>query len=183
MMSCCGRGGSWFGNCGSNGDTRHNHTWSEGLQACKTWTPSKINRVEQQMDSLSDCVHSSKSKRVVKGAKLIAFTSSAQPGAFPIVESVNTSADTLRAYHAFTRKSKPIMTIVTTMVSRLTNTSVLKEVEVDAVTTAPTRMQLGLNVVNMLLNAPVHAPASSHACEQLICIDVCFSFLLVVVLF
>ena len=31
--SCCARGGSWFKNCGNNGD--FDHTWVEGLQACK----------------------------------------------------------------------------------------------------------------------------------------------------
>ena len=31
--SCCVRGGSWFKSCGNNGD--FDHTWAEGLQACK----------------------------------------------------------------------------------------------------------------------------------------------------
>ena len=34
-MSCCGRGGSWFGNCGSAGNAFFGHTWSEGIRACK----------------------------------------------------------------------------------------------------------------------------------------------------
>ena len=36
-MSCCARGGSWFGNCGSDGDgnTNFDHTWHEGIQVCK----------------------------------------------------------------------------------------------------------------------------------------------------
>ena len=34
--SCCGRGGSWFENCGSRGNTKLAHTWYEGIQACKT---------------------------------------------------------------------------------------------------------------------------------------------------
>ena len=35
-LSCCGRGGSWFGNCGSVGEANLDHTWHEGIQACKT---------------------------------------------------------------------------------------------------------------------------------------------------
>ena len=35
-ISCCGRGGSWFRNCGSAGNTKLHHTWYEGIQACKT---------------------------------------------------------------------------------------------------------------------------------------------------
>ena len=35
-ISCCGRSGSWFGKCGSAGNVEHEHTWHEGIQACKT---------------------------------------------------------------------------------------------------------------------------------------------------
>ena len=33
--SCCGRGGAWFKNCGRAGNTKLEHTWYEGIQACK----------------------------------------------------------------------------------------------------------------------------------------------------
>ena len=33
--SCCGRGGSWFGKCGSVGDANLGYTWYEGIRACK----------------------------------------------------------------------------------------------------------------------------------------------------
>ena len=33
--SCCGRGGSWFGDCGSAGNSNLGHTWQEGIQVCK----------------------------------------------------------------------------------------------------------------------------------------------------
>ena len=33
--SCCAPGGAWFKNCGDAGDTLFDHTWSEGIQACK----------------------------------------------------------------------------------------------------------------------------------------------------
>ena len=35
-MSCCGRGGSWFGNCGNVGDMKFARTWHEGIWTCKT---------------------------------------------------------------------------------------------------------------------------------------------------
>ena len=41
-ISCCGRGGSWFSNCGSGGNSKLDHTWSEGIRVCKTRTQSKI---------------------------------------------------------------------------------------------------------------------------------------------
>merc|ERR1712113_1138023 len=34
--SCCGRGGSWFRNCGGGGNSNLDHTWFEGIRACKT---------------------------------------------------------------------------------------------------------------------------------------------------
>ena len=34
--SCCGRGGSWFKNCGSAGNAKLRHTWYEGIQVCET---------------------------------------------------------------------------------------------------------------------------------------------------
>ena len=33
--SCCARDGAWFKNCGDTGDTHFDHTWAEGIQACK----------------------------------------------------------------------------------------------------------------------------------------------------
>ena len=32
--SCCAHGGAWFKNCGDTGDTKFDHTWTEGMQAC-----------------------------------------------------------------------------------------------------------------------------------------------------
>lgn len=40
-LSCCGKGGSWHGKCGSSGDTNTEHTWHEGVKACEN--PSQQN--------------------------------------------------------------------------------------------------------------------------------------------
>ena len=34
--SCCGHGGSWFENCGSVDSATLDHTWKDGIQACKS---------------------------------------------------------------------------------------------------------------------------------------------------
>ena len=39
-LSCCARGGSWFKKCGDAGDTQFDHTWAEGIQACKVFATS-----------------------------------------------------------------------------------------------------------------------------------------------
>ena len=41
-LSCCGRGGSWFGNCGAAGEGEFDHEWSEGFEACKARSQSEI---------------------------------------------------------------------------------------------------------------------------------------------
>ena len=33
--SCCGQDGAWFKNCGDPGDSKFDHTWTEGIKACK----------------------------------------------------------------------------------------------------------------------------------------------------
>ena len=33
--SCCARGGAWFKACGDVGDSQFDHTWADGIQACK----------------------------------------------------------------------------------------------------------------------------------------------------
>ena len=38
--SCCARGGDWSENCGDAGDTKLEHTWIEGIQACKDFSLS-----------------------------------------------------------------------------------------------------------------------------------------------
>ena len=41
-LTCCGTGGSWEGKCGIPGNTKFEHTWSEGKKACiAAATPSE----------------------------------------------------------------------------------------------------------------------------------------------
>ena len=35
-LSCCAPGGSWFRKCGNTGDSKFDHTWLEGIEACKS---------------------------------------------------------------------------------------------------------------------------------------------------
>ena len=34
-LSCCAPGGAWFKSCGTSGNSNTEHTWLEGVQACK----------------------------------------------------------------------------------------------------------------------------------------------------
>ena len=35
QRSCCAPGGSWFNNCGGAGNSNFDHTWVEGISACR----------------------------------------------------------------------------------------------------------------------------------------------------
>ena len=60
VTSCCARGGSWFNNCGADSNAKFDHTWYEGILACKKARPvtskkaisQQLNTAQQQsMDS------------------------------------------------------------------------------------------------------------------------------------
>ena len=80
-MSCCGRGGSWFKNCGGTVNTKRHHTWYEGIQACKTRSQSKAYignqlNVDPQKDiHSSQGVHMANQKSVIAATKEFEFTS------------------------------------------------------------------------------------------------------------
>ena len=78
--SCCGRGGSWFKNCGSTGKLKH--TWYEGIQACKARSQSKTVIIDQQLNfAQQKDIESSQGsgmtnyKSVIAANKKFAFTS------------------------------------------------------------------------------------------------------------
>ena len=65
-LSCCGRGGSWFKNCGGVGNTKFQHTWHEGMHACKARTQSKAIIAHQKGTDSSQGVDMANRKPVVK---------------------------------------------------------------------------------------------------------------------
>ena len=72
--SCCGRGGSWFRKCGASSNSKFDHTWSEGIQACKSRTPSnwviaqKLNVAKETSSGSSSDVDIDTSIMTVKTA-------------------------------------------------------------------------------------------------------------------
>ena len=49
-LSCCGRGGSWFGDCGSARNANFGHTWYEGIRSCEA-RPLDETAVVQQLNA------------------------------------------------------------------------------------------------------------------------------------
>ena len=77
--SCCGRGGSWFRNCGIGVNTNFDHTWFEGLRVCKIRAQFKRtidwdSNAARQRNS-SNNIGTGNSKAVVSTANLFALTS------------------------------------------------------------------------------------------------------------
>ena len=80
--SCCGRGGSWFRNCGGTGNAKLQHAWYEGIQACKA--RSQPRRVigdqlsvaqQKDTDSSQGGVMMSNYKAAIAATKTFALTS------------------------------------------------------------------------------------------------------------
>ena len=51
-ISCCGRSGSWFGNCESDRNAKVYPTWYEGIQACNML--SKFNAVMSRQSNAAE---------------------------------------------------------------------------------------------------------------------------------
>ena len=98
-LSCCAPGGAWFKNCGTIRNSNTDHTWVEGMQACKdvvglfsvkaeaqfasinqTTTTQQLNDVEKQrnIDSTIDTMYdvsTGNSKESVQLYHTVVFTS------------------------------------------------------------------------------------------------------------
>ena len=101
--SCCGFGGSWFKNCGSAGNANLDHTWYEGIQACKRRTQSKtaidqdVRDAQQKGNVSSNDGDMVNSKAVTTAAKTVPSTSInttiPRPEKMPTIDRANTSVN------------------------------------------------------------------------------------------
>lgn len=85
--SCCARGGSWFQICGTADSTKVEHTWVEGVQACKARVQSEVVLGQQ--------VHGDQRKRhdpSNEADMAIQLEATIHPKA--VISSLNTSAST-----------------------------------------------------------------------------------------
>ena len=104
-MSCCGRGGSWFKNCGGAGNTKLPHTWYEGIQACKSRTVSKKDISQQKGIDSSHGADKINYKSVITATKTFTFTSVNTPT--PISES---TTSIITSTYTSTQTSNSLMT-------------------------------------------------------------------------
>ena len=116
--SCCGRGGSWFRNCGGVGNTKLHHSWYEGIQACKARSQSKtvvgqqLNGAQQRGIDSSQGDGMVNSKTVIVATETFTFT------------PVNTSTPTLDTTSPVSSSYTPDdVSITTSAVALMINTS------------------------------------------------------------
>ena len=102
-LSCCARGGSWFGNCGSGRTTQTGHSWYEGIQACtarqsQTVVGQQLHAPQPKGNASSGGVSMGMNSKAVMTANVLpsapANTSALMSDAAPITASTTTSINT-----------------------------------------------------------------------------------------
>ena len=97
--SCCGRGGSWFRNCGGGGNKRFKHTWKEGIYACKARSRSKTALAQQNNGvQPKDMDSSYSSDKTTPATKPLVFASADRSTS--TVTTANTSASRAVSIHS-----------------------------------------------------------------------------------
>ena len=159
-ISCCGRGGSWFGNCGSVGYETSGHTWYEGLQACKARRPSHtdivLNVDQQRRDKFPD----SDKKEALEAVTTVAKRLIVSSASLATLARVRTPANTSKA-HATTN---------TTITFTLSNASIAASsiMAVDTPDTTSARVLINHNFTNTLKTTEVHRGGTSEGWERLL---------------
>ena len=129
-LSCCGSDGFWFGNCGSAGDKKHDHSWHEGLQACKAQSQSnlvigqQLNSIHQHTNAFSNGAVDANSRAVITGVTPNASLSAVALGQAPSLTPTQITANT-SASNGVTLTNSSVLHIpaATTMMSASLNTS------------------------------------------------------------
>ena len=65
-LTCCARGGSWFQKCGDTGDSKFDHTWTEGIKACKDSTSGKAQAQAQAQPMMSNQTTTAQEQKAVQ---------------------------------------------------------------------------------------------------------------------
>ena len=118
------------------------HTWSEGLHACKARSHSKtvigqqLNEAKHQTDVFSKGAG-------ITAAKPLALISAPMSGAPPVIATALMPANTSTAYTSLMINSTPITAAVTTIMPAFTD-----------------------------MSTPVHIPVTSQGCRQMLDITV-----------
>ena len=131
-MSCCSRGGSWFGKCESAGNAKLKHTWYEGIWACdgrqsRTAVDQQLNAFLPKSSASVDDTNKGVDmgpKVVVVAAYTVTFTppntsvqiQNTKPNNVSVNVSIITSAWKSRPHDAVASSYKTITMAITTII-------------------------------------------------------------------
>ena len=87
--SCCAHGGSWFKNCGGAGNAKLDHTWYEGIKACRVRLQSKT-AVGQHLHAAQQ----KSNRHYVNGTNMVSSKPFITAGTTFTLPSVNTPTPT-----------------------------------------------------------------------------------------
>ena len=153
-LSCCARGGSWFGKCGATANAQVQHTWHEGIQACKARQPKAVVAGQQQ-------------KYVQKGSNSSTDSGNMIYTQASIMEPTAKSASNTKSFIISSNTSTKISTIMSkhSPIDKQVTNNVRDRMPINYDTSAPaskgmTTMGISTihNSVNMLTRVPVNPP-------------------------
>ena len=130
-LSCCGRGGSWFKNCGGAGNTKLYHTWHEGIQACKERLQSKTVTGQQTDVAQQKVIHTSQGDGMSNYKAVMAATKTFT--LMPVKTSAPTSHTESTVAPAYTPGNVPIATSTRMLI---TNTSINTSINTLSITSS-----------------------------------------------
>ena len=175
-LSCCGRGGSWFGNCGSADNIKLDHTWNEGLHACKARARSKTvlgqqrNGAQKESDGTPGGTSNERFHVFATAATPVAFATAPMTGVLPTIAPVRTSANTSVACDVSPMNSTSITEAAITMISTSGNmpkpTARFWISNMPTTTPAHTPMSPYSGIT--LSSAPLHTPVIFQGCKHVL---------------
>ena len=182
-MSCCGRGGSWFGNCGSAGNTKLGHTWYEGLHSCKARAQSNVvidqqlNKAQQQSIGASNVDSDVNSTTGITIAKPLAFSLAPMSVPPQIIVPISSTA-----YTTSTINSNPTTAVLGEIVSTAAHQSNATPSITSDKTPNTTQTRIHTSV-NIFTTTRLHTEVTSQAYKQVFDMTVHISISLAAALF
>ena len=193
-LSCCSRGGAWFGNCGSAGNANFGHTWHEGIRACerRRFQAAVVQQLlhgsqPKSNGSLPGVSKNTDSKAVVEAIHMLASTRANT--SIPMLKSITVSPSTVTITPVRTSEAhdngeatpKATTATISIMKSILVSMSIEKSIIAPVNGTATPPATLTINKSMRASYTSASTPVTARECGELMHIitHVSMTFLIV----
>ena len=176
-FSCCAPGGSWFENCGRFSNADLEHTWYEGVQACKAQYHVVMG---QQMHAFQpkrndtasdDVITDMDSKAVIVTSHMLASMRAQMPTPMTSTRSIATAPCNLKVYDAgtttFNALTIPISTITRTL-AKISTTRKTIILPINGTNRNSTHSSLNDIPTTSWTHTPVSASVTTRACLSML---------------